>query len=235
MAYITSLPGPRGVQQLSNLPPSTCRSPPQPHAPPVRMLKRQRPASPAPFSPDFAMDLDPSLLTCHKRRRIPQAPDESSRHRRTHSQSEDESDLDDASPSDCSGASRRRDEETPSSSQYKAVNSMLRDLHALHQHRLIFSQPSPTPISFAQNCPAAVPSIPRIPDGSPEHISPFDLFRRDMADATHKSLHPHVDHSEDIRGRYEGVNRSVDSDYPFHKRLTRTFYPKGPGIAVPHT
>ena len=175
------------------------------------------------------MDLDSSFLTCHKRRRIPQAPDEPSRHLRTHSQSEDESDLDDALPSDHDGASRRRDEETLWSSQYKAVNSLLRDLHALHQHRLIFSQPSPTPISFTQIRPAAVLSTPRIPDGSPEHISRFDLFRRDMADATHKSLHLHMDHSEDIRGRYEGVNRSVDGDYSFHRRLIRTFYPRALG------
>jgi len=189
------------------------------------MLKRQRPVSPSPISPDYPMDLDSSLLTCHKRRKTlsPSQPsDPQFKPIHTHSQSEDESDLDDPLFNDSHHVTRRRDvQDVPSSSEYKAVNSLLRDLHALHQHRLIFSQPSLRPVlsSPHHNRPAAILSTPRSRSAlGLELSSPSELFRQDMADATQKSLGSHEDYGENIGGRYEGVNRVLGSLFLTRRR-----------------
>jgi len=106
------------------------------------MLKRQRPASPLPSTSDtpVAVDsfaFDPETRHLKRPRVIPPSPDGAcpswDPYNDNHS-NEDEDYIEEQGERDANGPTY--------ADEYKQVNNVLRELHTLHQHRLLFTSPS---------------------------------------------------------------------------------------------
>uniref|UniRef100_A0A8H7YBW7 Uncharacterized protein n=1 Tax=Psilocybe cubensis TaxID=181762 RepID=A0A8H7YBW7_PSICU len=108
------------------------------------MLKRQRPASPPipSSSVPVVSDTPADLIERHTKRRRTLPPVLDGSHRgwatepRTSADDEDEYYSDDEEDEQESDFQRQQQQ---LQSEYKSTNNMLRELHTLHQHRLLFS------------------------------------------------------------------------------------------------
>lgn len=112
------------------------------------MLKRQRQVSPPPSIPSIPLIRDPPTVWQHdlkRRRLLPPVLDGQARGWGKPDDTCDEDDEEDAYFSEDDVG------ETPpyDCGQYKSANSVLYELHALHQHRLLFSPPAPSQLRIA--------------------------------------------------------------------------------------
>lgn len=177
------------------------------------MLKRQRQASPPPStSIPFVADCKDDLLSMpqsSKRRRMaPPVLDGASRgwnalcpgdEEETYFSEDDEED-DEATTASQSGPSR----------EYSATNNLLRELHTLNQHRLLFS-PAKTPLKQSPT-PHTVSYSPRQYDAHRHRKS--ELESSHIKDPLHSQQHlkkhdvlPNGDEQTHVLKRYEDTNR----------------------------
>ncbi|KAF9480450.1 hypothetical protein BDN70DRAFT_877590 [Pholiota conissans] len=143
------------------------------------MLKRQRQPSPLPSSPSipFVADAPSDMIERDSKRRrtvppvlegaargwaagqsVPNDDDE-------YTYSDDEVQPDIPNPNQCQ-----------STSEYKSTNTMLRELHTMHQHRLLFASPSDGQNSNILHTP------------NPMYTMSINSYQPSMSDKTHLPL-----------------------------------------------
>ncbi|KAI0067880.1 hypothetical protein BV25DRAFT_1987532 [Artomyces pyxidatus] len=210
------------------------------------MLKRQRPTSPPPSIPDIALlPSDPSTpdLSHHamKRRRV-FAPslDGPSRGWGPPVDASDDGEeyLDEDADMDAHHHDHHDQESQPmeGTAEYKAVNSLLHDLHAEHQYRRVLASPSNSTLPFHTerlSSPASLFPPTHAPHASlpfgkdvqmPHPQPPFRLGYAASAKDIHldsfASLEPGVtiDESLRVQERYESSNRLLRAAFLDRRR-----------------
>lgn len=113
------------------------------------MLKRQRPASPPPSARDIPLMMaaeslmDAPQRTAKRRRVLPPLLDGKARGWGLRGDDNIDYDNEEDDEEEESASEESVHQNVHDAGQYKSTNSFLHDLHALHQHRLIFSSSPP--------------------------------------------------------------------------------------------
>ncbi|KAJ7597275.1 hypothetical protein C8J56DRAFT_314471 [Mycena floridula] len=119
------------------------------------MLKRHRPVSPAPCIADVSLSVD--HRDAKRRRTAPPLLDGRTRGWGDPQSAEIDSDAESTESEEEQSSSQSQGRLISPNSEYKSVNSFLNELHTLHRHRLLFSQPDPQQTPFPSNSPLRCP------------------------------------------------------------------------------
>ncbi|VDB84495.1 unnamed protein product [Peniophora sp. CBMAI 1063] len=198
------------------------------------MLKRARASTPPPASstPDLLPMLpdEPSARHTMKRRRVlPPSLDGSTRGMNySHAPILQQPDDDGEEYMDNEDDERDR-VRIPVPQTYKAVNSLLHDLHAEHQHRLLWSSPSPsTPYApvptYSYPASAAAVAQHHIAQTARAHLPqatpPYSVSMRSkqVADGQLLTPPPSTSHEEGTAMQYEDTNRLLREAFLSRRR-----------------
>ncbi|GLB36379.1 hypothetical protein LshimejAT787_0306670 [Lyophyllum shimeji] len=193
------------------------------------MLKRQRPPSPPPSTPTIPLVVDPPFHTDpardFKRRRVlPPSLDGRSRGWGAPDAEAGGDEDEEYVSSDDEAAEGSGDNAALAvhTSEYQKANSVLHELHALHQHRLLFS-------SNSHPSPAQLPPVSAFPGAHHQHqhskmtvTQPPLMQSKDPAfDASgleYSGSHSSKDELNRVTERYEDTNRLLGSLFLSRRR-----------------
>jgi len=175
------------------------------------MLKRRRPTTPpVPSVPlwEEPLPLDTAMMEREQKRR------------RTALVTDDPWGVWDTTPKPVvnqAGNAREGPEVSCVDSRYKSANSIIRELHTLHQHRLLFSTSATPPGHDTSGQSSSAPS-----SQSKANVSP-SVERLTQAENPPAQTDPEQDHSclgeqAQVKERYEEINRLLGSMFLSRRR-----------------
>jgi len=171
------------------------------------MLKRQRQSSPPPASSNFHLLPNLGAEEPHLKRRRTQQPTQDEEA----SQAVGDDDIYEGYRDNLltHAATHESTEMTNTSEEYKSANTMLRDLHILNQHRLMFSLPSPHSISTSQISslnPTQQPPYPVPYTGYSTPPTKLHPVQTGKMSKPHSSRHKFSEQGQALAGRLEGAS-----------------------------
>lgn len=191
------------------------------------MLKRQRQPSPPPPSTPF-LSADPFMPVPvvvepedserrHAKRRRTQPPVLDGALRGWARPETEDDGEEDVAEEEVGWSDLDENTTTTISEEYKSNNSILRDLHALHQHRVSFSSPIPSarPVLSDSSTNSTSAILSQLPPPSKRHpvIAHPHVHAGLPQSSMHKTLGQEQAQSIDEAGHYENINRYF---YMFH-------------------
>ncbi|KAF8971568.1 hypothetical protein BDZ97DRAFT_1251631 [Flammula alnicola] len=199
----------------------------QTSSPPAAMLKRQRPPSPSSSSIPFINDSPADLIERNSKRRrtVPPVLDGTARGWAAPRENEEEEDYT-YSDHEVDIVAPRHDYQQQAPSQYKSTNTMLRELHTLHQHRLLFATST---VAHNSDTNATITS-PLYPAPYPRHATPEKGHLQPQHDRLRTAhVSPLIDKGSQVNDtsmeevnrvteRYEGTNKFLGSLFLSRRR-----------------